>query len=276
MVSAIVRVLGPGAAELPLIATRFAARRQGHARVLVDAFCAFLADAGVHRLVLPAAHETVLTWQHGFGMAHMPEEALRLYRHQLHILVFPGTEVLWKTLPGTAAPAAHHTLHARPDPAVHTVAAVLAGIVAAVEGEHVAREVAAVVAELVQAAVEGVGGEDQPGPREAVRGGVGSAKDPTRALLGLEDEGRVPLTVATGTPLAPAAGPRPACETVPAPTAPVPASPAELAEERERQRVHSATPLTGATTPAAGGGAMLPLGDVLPGFAACSTPINVA
>ncbi|KFM25801.1 Nucleosome-remodeling factor subunit BPTF [Auxenochlorella protothecoides] len=276
VVSAIVRVLGPGAAELPLIATRFAARRQGHARVLVDAFCAFLADAGVHRLVLPAAHETVLTWQHGFGMAHMPEEALRLYRHQLHILVFPGTEVLWKTLPGTAAPAAHHTLHARPDPAVHTVAAVLAGIVAAVEGEHVAREVAAVVAELVQAAVEGVGGEDQPGPREAVRGGVGSAKDPTRALLGLEDEGRVPLTVATGTPLAPAAGPRPACETVPAPTAPVPASPAELAEERERQRVHSATPLTGATTPAAGGGAMLPLGDVLPGFAACSTPINVA
>ncbi|KAL6783931.1 hypothetical protein ACKKBG_A04060 [Auxenochlorella protothecoides x Auxenochlorella symbiontica] len=276
VVSAIVRVLGPGAAELPLIATRFAARRQGHARVLVDAFCAFLADAGVHRLVLPAAHETVLTWQHGFGMAHMPEEALRLYRHQLHILVFPGTEVLWKTLPGTAAPAAHHTLHARPDPAVHTVAAVLAGIVAAVEGEHVAREVAAVVAELVQAAVEGVGGEDQPGPREAVRGGVGSAEDPTRALLGLEDEGRVPLTVATGTPLAPAAGPRPACETVPAPTAPVPASPAELAEERERQRVHSATPLTGATTPAAGGGAMLPLGDVLPGFAACSTPINVA
>lgn len=45
--------LGPAAAELPLIATRFAARRQGHARVLVDAFVELLADLGVRRLESP-------------------------------------------------------------------------------------------------------------------------------------------------------------------------------------------------------------------------------
>ena len=38
MVSAICRVFGPQMAELPLIATKNTARRQGHARILVDCF----------------------------------------------------------------------------------------------------------------------------------------------------------------------------------------------------------------------------------------------
>lgn len=32
------RVFGPQMAEVPLVATRLEARRQGHARVLMDAF----------------------------------------------------------------------------------------------------------------------------------------------------------------------------------------------------------------------------------------------
>lgn len=34
-------------------------------------------QAGVHTLVLPAAHETVETWKNGFGFADMPEDDCR-------------------------------------------------------------------------------------------------------------------------------------------------------------------------------------------------------
>ena len=36
--AAVFRVFGPQMAEVPLVATRLEARRQGHARVLMDAF----------------------------------------------------------------------------------------------------------------------------------------------------------------------------------------------------------------------------------------------
>ena len=44
MVAAICRVFGPQMAELPLIATKNTARRQGHARILVNCFQALLRD----------------------------------------------------------------------------------------------------------------------------------------------------------------------------------------------------------------------------------------
>ncbi len=49
-------------------------------------------------LSLPAAHETVGTWMHGFGFTHMPAEQLRAARAELRLLLFPGTEVLVKPL----------------------------------------------------------------------------------------------------------------------------------------------------------------------------------
>jgi hypothetical protein len=55
------RVFGGQLAELPLVATRGAARRQGHARVLVAACEELLAAVGVATVSLPAASSTVRT-----------------------------------------------------------------------------------------------------------------------------------------------------------------------------------------------------------------------
>ena len=114
VVAATSRVFGPQYAELPLIATRSNARRQGHARVLVSLFLDLLQQAGVHTLVLPAAHETVDTWKNGFGFIDMPEEEVAMAKQQLRILVFPGTEVLWKKVYGTEEPRGHHILQPLP------------------------------------------------------------------------------------------------------------------------------------------------------------------
>ena len=96
--AAVFRVFGPQVAELPLIATAAAARRRGHARVLVGALERLLAQLGVRGLCLPAAHETVGHWKDGFGFSVLEAGALRAARAELRLLVFPGTEVLSKKL----------------------------------------------------------------------------------------------------------------------------------------------------------------------------------
>lgn len=110
VVAAIVRVFGPQMAELPLIATLKSQRRKGHAKVLVDLFQKHLSFAGIHKLVLPAAHETVGAWKGGFQFEDMPHEDVRLAKHQLKVLVFPGTEMLWKTIDSTSPATGHHVL----------------------------------------------------------------------------------------------------------------------------------------------------------------------
>lgn len=110
VVAAIVRAFGPQMAELPLIATSKSQRRRGHAKVLVDLYQKHLHLAGVHRLVLPAAHETVAAWKGGFHFEDMPHDDVRLAKHQLKVLVFPGTEMLWKTIAGIGPPSGHHVL----------------------------------------------------------------------------------------------------------------------------------------------------------------------
>lgn len=116
VVAAVFRAFGPQLAELPLIATRLAARRQGHARVLLRCFEDLLAAGGVHRLVLPAAHESIATWKSpAFGFVDMPEPDVRLAKQLLRILIFPGTEVLWKELPGVPSPGGHHVLRPVPE-----------------------------------------------------------------------------------------------------------------------------------------------------------------
>lgn len=59
VLSGLVRVLGPNLAELPLIATRMDARRQGHCRVLLHALEAMLVAMGVRVLALPATADAV-------------------------------------------------------------------------------------------------------------------------------------------------------------------------------------------------------------------------
>ena len=110
VVAAVVRVFGPQMAELPLIATSKSQRRRGHAKVLVDLFQKHLSIAGVHKLALPAAHETVSAWKSGFHFHDMPPEQVKLAKQQLHLLVFPGTEMLWRDISGPH-PALDSTSH---------------------------------------------------------------------------------------------------------------------------------------------------------------------
>jgi len=146
VVAATSRVFGPQYAELPLIATRSNARRQGHARVLVGLFLNLLSEAGVHKLVLPAAHETVETWKNGFNFIDMPEEEVAMAKQQLRILVFPGTEVLWKEVENTVPADRHHILRPVPPPedilGVRHVIRDLVTAVAVDSGEEAPKDVA--------------------------------------------------------------------------------------------------------------------------------------
>ncbi len=88
--SAVFRVFGGRMAEVPLVATRLGARRQGHARVLMSAFEDWFRALGVACLCLPAAQSTVDTWIHGFGFTMMTPEQLAATRSELRVLFFPG------------------------------------------------------------------------------------------------------------------------------------------------------------------------------------------
>lgn len=78
----------------------------------------------------------------------------RLCRRQLHILVFPGTEVLWKVIPGTHDPPQHHVLRALPDPALHTISTVLSDVVDRVADGDASETASDVVKSCLDAALE--------------------------------------------------------------------------------------------------------------------------
>ncbi|DBA96080.1 TPA: hypothetical protein ACH3X1_001578 [Trebouxia sp. C0004] len=96
--AAVFRAFGAQLAEVPLVATKADARRQGHCRVLMAQFESILKEAGVRTMCLPAAHETVHTWIQGFGLLPMPDEDLDAACKDLRMLIFPGTQVLQKQL----------------------------------------------------------------------------------------------------------------------------------------------------------------------------------
>ena len=105
MAAATFRVFGPRLAEFPLIATRSCGRRQGHCRVLLNALERVFAQLGVATMSLPAAAETVATWQSpAFGFAPMAPPQLRAVRQELRVLVFPGTTVLCKPVRALRGP----------------------------------------------------------------------------------------------------------------------------------------------------------------------------
>jgi len=140
VVAGIVRVFNAQFAELPLIATKMSARRQGHAKIMLQEWENMLIECKVHTLVLPAAHETVETWKTGFHFEDMPPDQLKIAKSQLKILIFPGTEVLWKQMPGVAMPIGHHVLRelhvGTSDEEVATVLRQIVNVIAANAGEH--------------------------------------------------------------------------------------------------------------------------------------------
>ncbi len=56
---------------------RHALIAKGPACPFLQLFDELLTKAGVHRLCLPAAHETVLTWRQGFNFVDMPEDQVK-------------------------------------------------------------------------------------------------------------------------------------------------------------------------------------------------------
>eukprot|EP00798_Chlamydomonas_sp_ICE-L_P021733 gene21732-28755_t len=96
--AAVLRVFGPFLAELPLIATRSSARRQGHCRVLLNAIKNQLKCMGVPTLALPAAPNAMTTWINGFGFRRAVPEELQALMSEIRLLVFPETQVLYKNL----------------------------------------------------------------------------------------------------------------------------------------------------------------------------------
>jgi hypothetical protein len=73
--------------------------------VLLDALLGVLAAAGVDRISLPAAEQTVSTWKEGFGFEVMPESDIEWATTDLRMLRFPGTDMLQRpVVPGAELP----------------------------------------------------------------------------------------------------------------------------------------------------------------------------
>ena len=102
-----------------------------------------------------------------------------MYRRQLHILVFPGTEVLVKPIPGARPPPLHHVLRATPDPALHTIASTLSDMIQRVEDEDEREAVAEAVGAVLGAALDGADDPwGPPRPSEGARAHAGAIPSP--------------------------------------------------------------------------------------------------
>ncbi|CAM0145084.1 unnamed protein product [Urochloa decumbens] len=101
--AATLRVYGNSVAELPLVGTRFAHRRQGMLRLLMTELERMLRhqDMGVQRLLLPAVPDLLHMWK-SLGFSPMTHSD-RLLHHAHTILCFQGTTMCQKTLLPPAA-----------------------------------------------------------------------------------------------------------------------------------------------------------------------------
>ncbi|XP_042479097.1 increased DNA methylation 1-like [Macadamia integrifolia] len=92
-----IRVHGVEVAELPLIATCSAYRRQGMCRRLLNAIEQMLKSFKVEKLVLAAIPNLVDTWTSGFGFKPL-EDRDRTQLNSINLMVFPGATLLKKSL----------------------------------------------------------------------------------------------------------------------------------------------------------------------------------
>ncbi|XP_066391560.1 increased DNA methylation 1-like [Miscanthus floridulus] len=92
------RVFGTDVAELPLVGTRFAHRRQGMCHLLVTELQKVLRQAGVRRLVLPAVAELLPVWTGSLGFHPMTHSDMMEIAAEHAILSFQGTTMCQKSL----------------------------------------------------------------------------------------------------------------------------------------------------------------------------------
>ncbi|OWM73735.1 hypothetical protein CDL15_Pgr026839 [Punica granatum] len=97
----LLRVFGGEVAELPLVATSSDCQGLGYFQSLFACMERLLASFHVKKLVLPAAEEAESIWTKKFGFDKVtPEELMELRKKHHNMMIFQGTSVLQKSIPG--------------------------------------------------------------------------------------------------------------------------------------------------------------------------------
>ncbi|XP_022731997.1 uncharacterized protein LOC111286350 [Durio zibethinus] len=96
----IFRIFGKEVAEIPLVATSTECQGQGYFQCLFTCLEKLLGFLKVKNLVLPAADEAESIWTKKFGFSKITQEELNKYKRDYQMMIFQGTSILQKPVPG--------------------------------------------------------------------------------------------------------------------------------------------------------------------------------
>ncbi|XVF05290.1 hypothetical protein REPUB_Repub05bG0159200 [Reevesia pubescens] len=96
----IFRIFGQEMAEIPLVATSSESQGQGYFQCLFTCMEKLLGFLNVKNIVLPAADEAESIWTKKFGFSKITLEELSKYKRDYQMMVFQGTSILRKPVPG--------------------------------------------------------------------------------------------------------------------------------------------------------------------------------